>query len=140
MKISTFSNSKKAEIPKILNPSQLKTHQPILHFLPGFDTITYGFCLQQCITETVLGALVGVSAVISTFFLLKNTNFFGEIYQFVLVKSQYANMDSVHLTIFDRDFTFWSQKLLFLYFIYFPYSNWNLFSLFYLDFCFDIYF
>ena len=77
MKISTFSTSEITS--KILHPSQLKTHQSILHFLPGFDTITYGFCLQQCITETVLGALVGVSAVISTFFLLKNTNFFGEI-------------------------------------------------------------
>ena len=68
MKISTFFTSKKAEIRKILNPSQLKTHQPILLSLPGFDNITYGFCLQQCITEIVLGALVGVSAVIGTLF------------------------------------------------------------------------
>ena len=68
MKISTFSTSKKVEIRKVLNPSQLKTHQPILRSLPAFDNITYGFCLQQCITETVLGALVGVSAVIGTFF------------------------------------------------------------------------
>jgi len=30
----------------------------------GFDNITYGFCLQQCVTESVVGALVGVSAVI----------------------------------------------------------------------------
>ena len=29
----------------------------------GFDNITYGYCLQQCITESVLGALVGVSAI-----------------------------------------------------------------------------
>ena len=29
----------------------------------GFDNITYGFCLQQCVTESVLGALVGVSAI-----------------------------------------------------------------------------
>ena len=29
----------------------------------GFDNITYGFCLSQCITESVLGALVGVSAI-----------------------------------------------------------------------------
>lgn len=30
----------------------------------GFDNITYGYCLQQCVRESVLGALVGVSAVI----------------------------------------------------------------------------
>ena len=29
----------------------------------GFDNITYGFCLQQCVTESILGALVGVSAI-----------------------------------------------------------------------------
>ena len=29
----------------------------------GFDNITYGYCLHQCVTESVLGALVGVSAV-----------------------------------------------------------------------------
>ena len=29
----------------------------------GFDNITYGFALAQCITESVLGALVGVSAI-----------------------------------------------------------------------------
>ena len=29
----------------------------------GFDNITWGYCLQQCITESVLGALVGVSAI-----------------------------------------------------------------------------
>ena len=30
----------------------------------GFDNITYGFCLQQCVTESVLGALIGVSALV----------------------------------------------------------------------------
>ena len=30
----------------------------------GFDNITYGFCLSQCVSESLLGALVGVSAVI----------------------------------------------------------------------------
>ena len=30
----------------------------------GFDNITYGYCLQQCVHESVLGALVGVGAVI----------------------------------------------------------------------------
>ena len=30
----------------------------------GFDNITYGFCLSQCVTEWLLGVLVGVSAVI----------------------------------------------------------------------------
>ena len=30
----------------------------------GFDNITYGFCLAQCVTEWLLGLLVGVSAVI----------------------------------------------------------------------------
>ena len=29
----------------------------------GFDNITYGYCLYQCVTESVLGALVGVSAI-----------------------------------------------------------------------------
>ena len=29
----------------------------------GFDNITYGYCLHQCVTESVLGALVGVSAI-----------------------------------------------------------------------------
>ena len=37
----------------------------------GFDNITYGFILQQCVTESILGALVGVSAIgeKNTFFL-----------------------------------------------------------------------
>ena len=30
----------------------------------GFDNITYGFCLAQCVTEWVLGLLVGLSAVV----------------------------------------------------------------------------
>ena len=30
----------------------------------GFDNITYGFCLAQCVTEWLLGLLVGVSAVV----------------------------------------------------------------------------
>ena len=30
----------------------------------GFDNITYGFCLSQCVTEGLLGILVGVSAFI----------------------------------------------------------------------------
>ena len=30
----------------------------------GFDNITYGFCLAQCVTDGVLGILVGVSAFI----------------------------------------------------------------------------
>ena len=30
----------------------------------GFDNITYGYCLQQCVHESVLGTLVGVGAVI----------------------------------------------------------------------------
>jgi len=30
----------------------------------GFDNITYGFCLSQCVTESLLGILVGVSALI----------------------------------------------------------------------------
>ena len=29
----------------------------------GFDNITYGYCLDQCVTESVLGGLVGLSAV-----------------------------------------------------------------------------
>ncbi len=29
----------------------------------GFDNITYGFCLQQCVRESILGGLVGVSAI-----------------------------------------------------------------------------
>ena len=29
----------------------------------GFDNITYGFCLSQCVTEWILGVLVGVSAI-----------------------------------------------------------------------------
>ncbi len=29
----------------------------------GFDNITYGFCMRQCVTESVIGALVGVSAI-----------------------------------------------------------------------------
>ena len=30
----------------------------------GFDNITYGFCLAQCVTEWLLGVLVGVSAIV----------------------------------------------------------------------------
>ena len=30
----------------------------------GFDNITYGFCLSQCVTESLLGILVGISALI----------------------------------------------------------------------------
>ena len=30
----------------------------------GFDNITYAFCLSQCVTEWVLGVLVGVSAIV----------------------------------------------------------------------------
>ena len=29
----------------------------------GFDNITYGYCLDQCVTESALGGLVGLSAV-----------------------------------------------------------------------------
>ena len=29
----------------------------------GFDNITWGYCLSQCVTESVLGGLVGVSAI-----------------------------------------------------------------------------
>jgi iron-regulated transporter 1 len=29
----------------------------------GFDNITYGYCLRQCVTESVIGGLVAVSAV-----------------------------------------------------------------------------
>ena len=29
----------------------------------GFDNITYGYCMRQCVIESVLGGLVGVSAV-----------------------------------------------------------------------------
>ena len=29
----------------------------------GFDNITYGYCLQQCVRESLLGGLVGVSAI-----------------------------------------------------------------------------
>ena len=32
--------------------------------MPGFDNITYGYCLHQCVTESLLGALIGVSAVV----------------------------------------------------------------------------
>ena len=28
----------------------------------GFDNITYGFCLHQCVSESTLGAMVGISA------------------------------------------------------------------------------
>jgi iron-regulated transporter 1 len=27
----------------------------------GFDNITYGYCMRQCVTESVLGALVSIS-------------------------------------------------------------------------------
>ena len=37
----------------------------------GFDNITYGFILQQCVTESVLGAIVGVSAIGQKFMPLK---------------------------------------------------------------------
>merc|ERR1719394_864415 len=30
----------------------------------GFDNITYGYCLQQCVNESVLGALVCISAIV----------------------------------------------------------------------------
>ena len=30
----------------------------------GFDNITYGYCLSLCISESILGALVGVAAII----------------------------------------------------------------------------
>ena len=30
----------------------------------GFDNITYGFCLAQCVPESVLGGLVGLSAIV----------------------------------------------------------------------------
>ena len=30
----------------------------------GFDNITYGFCLHQCVSESALGAMVGVSSVV----------------------------------------------------------------------------
>ena len=30
----------------------------------GFDNITYGYCLAQCVTEWLLGVLVGVSAIV----------------------------------------------------------------------------
>ena len=30
----------------------------------GFDNITYGFCLHQCVSESTLGAMVGVSSVV----------------------------------------------------------------------------
>ena len=30
----------------------------------GFDNITYGFCMAQCVTESILGGLVGLSAII----------------------------------------------------------------------------
>lgn len=33
----------------------------------GFDNITYGFCLHQCVSESTLGAMVGISAVIGIF-------------------------------------------------------------------------
>ena len=33
----------------------------------GFDNITYGYCLQQCVHESVLGALVGTGAIIGVF-------------------------------------------------------------------------
>ena len=29
----------------------------------GFDNITYGYCLQQCVREALLGGLVGISAI-----------------------------------------------------------------------------
>jgi len=29
----------------------------------GFDNITYGYCLRLCVTESILGVLVGVSAI-----------------------------------------------------------------------------
>ena len=29
----------------------------------GFDNITYGYCLQQCVRESLLGGLVGISAI-----------------------------------------------------------------------------
>ena len=33
----------------------------------GFDNITYGFCMSQCVTESILGGLVGLSAIIGIF-------------------------------------------------------------------------
>ncbi len=29
----------------------------------GFDNITWGYCLSQCVTESILGGLVGISAI-----------------------------------------------------------------------------
>ena len=37
----------------------------LLIFCPkGFDTITWGYCKQQGVTDSVLGALTGVSALV----------------------------------------------------------------------------
>ena len=33
----------------------------------GLDNITYGFCMAQCVTESILGGLVGLSAIIGIF-------------------------------------------------------------------------
>ena len=30
----------------------------------GFDNITYGFCIQLCVSESLLGGLVGVSSIV----------------------------------------------------------------------------
>ena len=30
----------------------------------GFDNVTYGYCLQQCVSESVLGASVGASCIV----------------------------------------------------------------------------
>ena len=30
----------------------------------GFDNVTYGFCLQQCVSDSVLGGLVGLAAIV----------------------------------------------------------------------------
>ena len=30
----------------------------------GFDNITYGFCIQLCVSESLLGGLVGVSSLV----------------------------------------------------------------------------
>ena len=30
----------------------------------GFDNVTYGYCLQQCVSESILGASVGASCIV----------------------------------------------------------------------------
>ena len=70
--------------------------------LSGFDNITYGFCLQQCVTESVVGALVGVSAVIGTLFVKTCQKPVIFPHQIPISKSEFSTLDEFFFSIFKR--------------------------------------